>query len=96
MNRAGTAIRSASRVAKESEDIRHAEEQYNALLQKQEDLNGKVEDEVQKIHDQLDVNLMTFEERLINPRKSDLAVDRVVLVWLPYREQPSGESEPTF
>jgi len=96
VNRAGTAIRSASRVAKESEDIRHAEEQYNALLQKQEDLNGKVEDEVQKIHDQLDVNLMTFEERLINPRKSDLAVDRVVLVWLPYREQPSGESEPTF
>jgi hypothetical protein len=96
VTRAGSAIRSASRVAKEQEDIRHAQERYNALLQKRDSLNERIEKEVDAIHDRLDLDLIQFEERTIRPRKSDLSVDRVVLLWLPYRKATTGSNERAF
>lgn len=96
ISRAGTAIRSASDLAGESEDIRHAEEQYAAILQKRDDLTAEVEAEVQKIQDQFDPDLMQIEQLEITPRKADLTVSRVVLVWLPYSQTRTGETEPAF
>ena len=96
VTRAGTAIRSASGLAKESEDVRHAEEAYAALLQKQQELNAQVEEEAQVIQDQFDPDLMEFQHAEITPRKSDLTILRVILVWLPYTITRTGESERAF
>ena len=96
ISRAGTVIRSASAAASEAGDIRAAEEQYAALLQEREELNTTVEAEVQQISDQLDTDLMKFESMEISPRKTDTAVDRVALLWLPYSDDGAGNISRAF
>ena len=96
MSRAGTAIRSAGSIAKESEDVRHADEQLTALIARREDLNREVEDEVIRIQDSFDPDLLELTQDEIKPRKSDINVSRVVLVWLPYRIDSSGNAERAF
>lgn len=96
ISRAGTAIRSAGNIAKENEDVRHAHEALSALLERREDLNNEVEDEVIRIQDMFDPDLMELSQEEIKPRKSDIDVDRVVLVWLPYTMNTKGSSERAF
>jgi hypothetical protein len=96
VSRAGTAMRSAGSVAREAEDVRHAEETLQALIQKQTDLNSEVEAEVEIIQDQFDPDLLELTQQQIKPRKSDLTVERVVLVWLPYTVDNSGTTQRAF
>ncbi|MEZ6062490.1 MAG: ATP-binding protein [Planctomycetaceae bacterium] len=96
VSRAGTAIRSAGRIAAEAEDVRHAEEALEALETKEADLNAEVEAEVRQIQDSFDPDLMELSQEEIKPRKSDLNVERVVLVWLPYTLDPTGTAERAF
>ena len=96
VSRAGTAMRSAGSVAKEAEDVRHAEEALAALHERHRDLDNEVEDEVLKIQDLFDPDLMELKQEEIKPRKSDISVERVVLVWLPYTSDGSGLRERAF
>lgn len=96
VSRAGTAVRSANSVAKEAEDVRHAEEALEALHERHRELNREVEDEVLKIQDMFDPDLMELTQEEIKPRKSDISVERVVLVWLPYASDGSGLRERAF
>ena len=96
ITRAGSVIKSASGMASEAGDIRAAEEQYAALLQSREELNTTVEAEVQQIADQLDTDLMKFDSMEISPRKTDTAVDRIALLWLPYDDSGQGEIQRAF
>lgn len=96
VSRAGTAIRSTGSIAKEAEDVRHAKEALSALMLQHEDLNAEVEEEIARIQDALDPDLMDLKEEEIKPRKSDIDVERVVLVWLPYSVDRHGDSERSF
>ncbi len=96
VSRAGTAIRSAGRIAREAEDVRHAEEALEALQEKEADLNAEVEAEVQRIQDSFDPDLMELAQEEIKPRKSDLNIGRVVLVWLPCVVDEAGVAERAF
>ena len=96
VSRAGTAVRSANSVAKEAEDVRHAEEALEALHERHRELDREVEDEVLKIQDMFDPDLMELTQEEIKPRKSDISVERVVLVWLPYASDGSGLRERAF
>jgi vacuolar-type H+-ATPase subunit I/STV1 len=96
ITRAGSVIKSASGMASEAGDIRAAEEQYAALLHDREELNTTVEAEVQQIADQLDTDLMKFDSMEISPRKTDTAIDRIALLWLPYDDSGQGEIQREF
>ena len=96
ITRAGSVIKSASGMASEAGDIRAAEEQYAALLHEREELNTTVEAEVQQIADQLDTDLMKFDSMEISLRKTDTAVDRIALLWLPYADNGQGEIQRAF
>ena len=96
VSRAGTAIRSAGSVAKEGEDVKHAQEALQSLVERQQDLNAEVEDAVLKIQDSFDADLMELNQEEVKPRKSDIDVERVVLVWLPYSEDRHGTKERAF
>jgi hypothetical protein len=96
VSRAGSAIKNASELAGDSEQIRHAEENYAATIQQRDDLNTEVETEVQKIQDQFDPDLMQIDKLEISPRKADMSVTRVILVWLPYSQTRTGETERAF
>ncbi len=96
VSRAGTAIRSAGRVSRESDDIRHAEETLQSLLEKREELDAEVEAEVRVIQDRFDPDLMELRQDEVRPRKSDLSVERLVLVWLPYTRDAEGDAVRAF
>ena len=96
ITRAGSVIKSATGMASEAGDIRAAEEQYAALIQEREELNTVVEAEVQQISDQLDTDLMKFSALEISPRKTDTAVDRIALLWLPYSDDGGGDIKRAF
>ena len=96
ITRAGSVIKSASGMASEAGDIRAAEEQYAALLHDREELNTTIEAEVRQITDQLDTDLMKFDRIEISPRKTDTAIDRIVLLWLPYDDHGQGEIQRAF
>ena len=96
ISRAGSAIKSASGVFSEAADIRAAQEQYDALLQEREGLNTTVETEVQQIADEHDTDLMKFGSMELSPRKSDTAVDRIALLWLPYADDGVGNMQRAF
>ena len=96
VSRAGPAIRSAGGIRKEAEDVRHAEEALDALLQRRKELNDEVEEEVARIQDRFDPDLMELKEEEIKPRKSDISVERVILVWLPYSVDSTGIAERAF
>ena len=96
VSRAGSAIRSAGSLAKEAEDIRHAKEQLDSLLERHQDLDAEVESEVQRIQDLFDPDLMELTQDEVKLRKTDINVQRVVLVWLPYCLDRSGNLERAF
>jgi hypothetical protein len=96
ISRAGSAIKSASGILSEAGDVRAAEEQYAALLQEREELNTTVETEVQQIADSLDTDLMKFGSMELSPRKTDTAIDRITLLWLPYADDGVGNIQRAF
>jgi hypothetical protein len=96
VSKAGTAIRSAGRVSREAEDIRQAEETLQALNKNRNDLDAEVESEVQTIQDKYDPDLLELKNKEIRPRKSDLSIERVVLVWLPYTVDQHGDAARAF
>lgn len=96
VTRAGSVIRSASGLAKEAEDIRQAQESLAAEVQAREELAAEIEAEAQQIQDQFDPDLLQLESLEITPRKADLSVTRLALVWLPYTLTRSGETQRAF
>lgn len=96
VTRAGSALRSAGSVRKEAADVRHAEEALEALVERHADLNAEVEAEVQIIQDRFDPDLMELDQKEIKPRKSEINVKAVQLVWLPFRIDHDGIAERAF
>ena len=96
MSRAGSVIRSASSAAGEAADVKRAEEQYESLVQEQQELESEVNVESRQIADQFDPAVMPLTTLEITPRKADTIVDQVALLWLPWIETDSGTMERAF
>jgi hypothetical protein len=80
LGRATTAMRGAGRSAREHADIGQARESAAALRQQLEALETEARGELAGLQAAAEPAVETSEVR---PRKSDIAVDRVALVWLP-------------
>lgn len=96
VRRAGTAARSVTRGSKEAADVAHAEETLIEYSQRLEDLNVELEDEIQEIEDELDIDNIELEEDEIRPRKSDLSISEVMLVWAPWTVDGNNSADPAF
>lgn len=96
ITRAGSVIKSVTSAAAESTDIRIAEEQYASLIEERDALNSTVESEANEIVSQFDTEVMKFDSLEITPRKTDTAVDRVALLWLPYVDDGAGNIHRAF
>jgi hypothetical protein len=85
VSRVGTAMRGLGRTAREREDVGRAEEGLAMLRQKLLDLEAELTSEVDEVRTQLDLDQLPLEPLQVRPRKSDLRVERVALVWQPRR-----------
>lgn len=82
VSRAATAMRSASRVSREKQDVAQAEENLQTLQVQLEELEAQFQAEVDALSD-CGPDRLLLEEITIKPKKADIAVLKVVLAWTP-------------
>ena len=96
LGRATTAARGVSRTMKESEDIDRAQETVTVLqkqlLEMQEQLQLETNDMVRAADPQSEV----LQQVEIRPKKSNVTIRLVTLVWTPYWQDARGNLTPAF
>lgn len=90
IGRATTAIRSAGRVMKESQDVGVAEENVAALQKQLADLEAQFKSESDALAAATDPLNEKLETLSIKPTKANIAVKLVTLAWTPYWRDAKG------
>jgi hypothetical protein len=81
--RVGSAARSAGRLRKESGDIERAEETREAIQLRLAEMQNELETEVSRLRSELDPATVVIEQTSVKPRKTDIDVRTVALLWVP-------------
>ncbi len=82
VGRVGTAARSAGRIGRESEDVTRAQESLEVLKQRYADLENEFEQETSRLQGEFDPAVAAVDRVQIKPRKSDIDVNVLALVWV--------------
>ncbi|MCO6453763.1 MAG: ATP-binding protein [Pirellulaceae bacterium] len=96
VTRAGTAARSVSRAAEQRADVGRAKDSVESLQQQLADLETELREQVEQLEQSLRADQLELEPLEIRPRKSDLDVRPVVLVWTPWIVDSSGIAQPAW
>jgi hypothetical protein len=96
VGRATTTARSASRAAREKEDIARAKREVKSLREKLALLEEEFEQKAESIKTSSDPVDIELEEVSIRPRKSDIQVSRMALVWTPWEKTTDGSWKPCY
>ncbi len=83
IRKASTAARSVGRAGKERADVAHAEADVEALEERIAALNAELEAEIARLEAELDPNTIRIEAVPVRPKKSDISVEELALVWCP-------------
>ncbi|MEI6240017.1 MAG: DUF87 domain-containing protein [Planctomycetia bacterium] len=83
IGKAATSMRSASRAARQQADVAHAEESLSTLEERRQTLEDEVAEELERIRVDADPDRIALEAIEIPARKTDIAVEDVVLAWVP-------------
>jgi hypothetical protein len=83
ISKASSAARSVGRIGKERADVEHAEADARALREQIEAINAELEAEVARLEAEFDPAAARIEVTAVRPRKADIAVEDVALVWVP-------------
>jgi hypothetical protein len=94
VTRATSSMRQAGRIARERQDIADAAEGVEALQQQLADLSAQFEAETTKLQTGLAPDSLALEEVQIKPKKTDISVSQVCLVWQPWIVRMDGAVEP--
>jgi len=96
IGRATTAIKSAGRIMKESQDVGAAEENVAALQQQLADLEAQFKAESDALAAATDPLNEKLEAVSIKPTKANIAVKLVALAWTPQWRDAKGTLTPTW
>jgi hypothetical protein len=90
IGRASSAARSASRIGRESQDVARADESLEVVRQRLADLQAESEAEIAALTASFEGEAVTLRKVSVTPRKSDIAVGQLALVWVPWRKDADG------
>jgi hypothetical protein len=90
LGRASTAARGVSRSMEAQSDITRAKETVEALQQQFTDLQAQFDEEVNALSAKIDPATETLEPVVIKPKKTDIDVQLVALVWMPHWKDAQG------
>jgi hypothetical protein len=96
VGRATTAARGAGRAARERGDIARAQENAEALRSQLAELEREFAEALEDARTDVDDTALELEELAIRPKKTDISIERVTLVWTPWRVSQDGVAEPDF
>jgi len=80
-SKVSTAARSVGRASKERSDVAHAEADARAVREQIEALNAELEAEVARIESESDASTIGLDKVSVKPRKADITVEDLALVW---------------
>ncbi|MFI5321725.1 MAG: ATP-binding protein, partial [Myxococcota bacterium] len=83
VGRAASVAKSVGRAARQREDIERAEESAEAIAAQQKELESEFQGEVDALRSGGDVDALEISDLTVSPRKSDLSIDSLVLLWTP-------------
>ena len=90
LGRATTAVRGASRIMKESQDIKRAQETVATYQQRMQELEAELKAEAEELAAKSDPMTEELEKVVVRPAKKDIGVRLVTLVWVPQRQNTDG------
>ena len=91
VGKATTAARGIGRSAQQQSDVARAKETVETYQQQLEDLNREFEAEAEALANKIDPMSEELDTITIRPKKTDISVQLVALVWAPHRD-----GEPTW
>ncbi|WP_437187476.1 ATP-binding protein [Planctomicrobium sp. SH668] len=94
--KAATSMRAASRAMEQRGDVKRAVETMEQLQSEKAELIKSLESELNKITETFSDAQIRVEDYPINPRKSDLSVDELGIIWIPYLRSASGRLDPAY
>jgi hypothetical protein len=94
--RFGTAMKSASRMSKESMDIARAQETAEAVKAQMAEMESRLSDDIAALDVAFDPSAEELKEVLIKPKSTDITLEVFSLIWLPYRLDSAGRPIPDW
>jgi hypothetical protein len=96
VGRMGTAMKSASRMGKEKEDVARAQERVAAMDQQLADLEAQLQAEIDRLESVFDPADIDLRQTAVQPKSRDITVQFFGLVWLPFRREAQGHLRPDW
>ncbi len=96
IGRAATTMHRAGRIGRERGDVARAEKRLEELRDQLEEFDAEFEKAREGLGSQADPEALEIEEYLVRPRKSDIEVKTVSLVWTPWSVSTDGIAERAF
>jgi hypothetical protein len=94
--KATTAFRGAGRSMQQQSDVGRAKETVQAIQQQLDELDAAFKEEMAAMQSRVDPQTETLGTVVIKPKKTDIAVQLVSLVWAPCRENTQGGWDPAW
>ncbi len=82
ISQTGTTFRRMGKIGAEENDAKQAEGNYNATQQQLNDLQTQFQENLKKIEVDLDPSTIKIEPFHVKPRKTDLQIDKIALIWM--------------
>ncbi len=96
VRRASSTASRAARIAREKGDVQRAEEQLQALEQQLQTLEAEFQEQTAPLQEAVRPDELPLEPVEVPPRKSDIDAVELMLVWTPWRVDPTGRARPLF
>jgi hypothetical protein len=96
IGRATTSMRGVGRSAREKQDIARAQREVAVIQEKLIDLEEDFQEEIADVKEELLPEAIELVEILIRPKKADILISQLVLVWTPWKISQDGIVEPAF
>ena len=87
MRRAGSALRGFNRSSKEAQDVDRAEESLETTQQRYQEMEAELKAELEEVTTRFDAQSEVLETIELKPRRTDVDVQQVALLWMPHRQQ---------
>ncbi len=93
-SRVATTASKAGRILKEGKDIDRARESVSQLTERLDEVQKLLREEIAAIESGIDPATEKLESKIIKPRKMDISISMVTLVWIPFRLDSGGGIKP--
>jgi hypothetical protein len=94
--RVGTAMRSASRVQKETMDVARAQERAEAVRLQLSELDARLQEDIDAIDFSMDAQSEALEKISVKPKSTDITLEIFGLAWMPFRKNAGGGLSPDW